>query len=68
MSNREYPDLSEFYRRKEARRQVEAKRPVSEKLAAVKRLRDLERSLADIRQQNKAKRVAKQIKIEIKTR
>ena len=68
MSKREYPDLSEFYRRKEARRQVEAKRPVSEKIAAVKQLRDLERSLADIRQENKAKRAAKQIKIEIKTR
>jgi hypothetical protein len=68
MSNREYPDLSEFYRRKEARRQVEAKRPVSEKIAAVKRLRDLERSLADIRKENKEKRAAKQIKIEIKTR
>lgn len=66
--NREYPDLSEFYRRKEARRQVEAKRPVSQKLAAVQRLRDLERSLADIRKENKARRAAKQVKIEIKTR
>ena len=66
--DREYPDLSEFYRRKEAHRQVEAKRPVSEKMAAVRRLRDLERSLADIRKENKAKRAAKQIKIDIKTR
>ena len=67
-STNKYPDLTEFYRRKEAHRKVEAKRPVSEKIATVERLRKLENSLADIRKENKAKRAAKQIKIQIKTR
>jgi hypothetical protein len=67
-SSNKYPDLTEFYRRKEARRKVEAKRPVSEKIATVERLRQLENSLADIRKENKARRAAKQIKIQIKTR
>ncbi|HXQ34099.1 MAG TPA: hypothetical protein VN843_08810 [Anaerolineales bacterium] len=66
--NKSYPDATEFYRQKEARRKAEAKRPVSEKLAAVVRLRDFERSLQDVRQANRAKRVAKQIKVQIKTR
>ncbi len=35
---------------------------------AVVRLRDLERSLANTRQMNKAQRAAKQIKLKIKTR
>ena len=63
-----YPDLAEFYRQKEARRKEDAKRPISEKMAAVIRLRDFERSLAKSRKMNKAQRLAKQIKIEIKTR
>ena len=67
-SRKKYPDLTDFYLRKEARRKVEAKRPVSDKLATVERLRDLENSLADIRKENKAKRATKQIKIHIKTR
>ena len=65
---KKYPDLTEFYRRKEARRKLEAMRPVSEKMAIVEKLRKFQSSLADIREQNKAKRAAKQIKIEIKTR
>ena len=71
MSNKtsdRYPDLTELYRRKEARRKLEARRPVTEKMATVARLRDFERSLADIRKANRAKRAAKEIKIEIKTR
>ena len=67
-SSNKYPDLTEFYRRKEARRKVEAKRPVSEKIATVERLRQFENSLANIRKENKARRAAKQIKIQIKTR
>lgn len=63
-----YPDPTELYRRKEANRKNEAKRPVSEKMAAVARLRDFERSLEDIRKANRAKRAAKEIKIHIKTR
>jgi hypothetical protein len=63
-----YPDPTEFYRRKETNRTNEAKRPISEKMATVTRLRDFERSLADIRKANRSKRAAKQIKIHIKTR
>ena len=65
---REYPDLTEFYRRKEARRKVAASRPVSEKMAVVVRLREFEHSLAEVRRVNKEKRAAKQISINIKTR
>ena len=63
-----YPDVTELYLRKEAYRKNEARRPVSEKMATVARLRDFERSLAGIRKANRAMRAAKQIKIEIKTR
>ena len=63
-----YPDPTELYRRKEANRKNEAMRPVSEKMAAVARLRDFERKLEDTRKANRARRAAKQIKIEIKTR
>jgi hypothetical protein len=71
MSNdqhRNNPDSAEFYRQKDARRISEAQRPVSEKIAAVVRLRDLEQSLANTRKMNKAQRAAKQIKLKIKTR
>jgi hypothetical protein len=70
MSNNKtrYPDPTEFYRRKEAHRKLEARRPVTEKMAAAARLRDFERSLANIRKVNRAKRATKEIKIEIKTR
>lgn len=68
-SDREdYPDPTELYRRKEANRKDEATRPVSEKMAAVARLRDFERKLEDVRKANRARRAAKQITIEIKTR
>ena len=66
--NKTYLDPTELYKRKEAQRKNEAKRPVSEKMAAVTRLRDFERNLEDIRKANRAKRAAKQVKIEIKTR
>ena len=62
-----YPDPTELYQRKEAHRKNEARRPVSEKMATVARLRDFERSLEDIRKANRAKRAAKEIKVEIKT-
>lgn len=65
---KDYPDTTELHRRREAHRKDEAKRPVSEKIAAVVRLRDFERRLGDIRRINRAKRAAKLIKIEIKTR
>jgi hypothetical protein len=63
-----YPDPTELYRRKEANRKNEATQSVSEKMAAVARLRDFERKLEGIRKENRARRAAKQIKIEIKTR
>jgi hypothetical protein len=69
MSNKKipdhYPDPTELYRRKEAHRKLEARRPVTEKMATVARLRDFERSLAETRKANRAKRAAKQIKIEL---
>ena len=67
-SNKNYPDTRELYRRKEANRKNEAKRPVSEKMAAVTRLRDFEDRLEHLRKANKAKRRAKQIRIQIKIR
>ena len=63
-----YPDPTELYRRREANRKNEARRPISEKMATVARLRDFERSLEDIRKANRLKRAAKEIKIDIKTR
>lgn len=66
--NNRYPDAVELYRQKEIQRQQEARRPISEKMAAVVRLRNFERSLEGVRQANRAKRAAKQITIRIKTR
>jgi hypothetical protein len=63
-----YPDPTELYRRKEANRKSEATQSLSKKMAAVARLRDFERKLEAVRQANRARRAAKQIKIEIKTR
>lgn len=65
---KKYPELTDFYRRKEAHRKAEAKRSISEKMETVARLRQFEQSLADIRQQNKEKRAAKQIRLTIRTR
>ncbi len=63
-----YPETDDFLRKKEALRKNIAKRPVSEKMAAVKRLRDLEQVLAKARDLNKALRGSKQIKLIVKTR
>ena len=63
-----YPDTTELYRRKEANRKNEATRSVSEKMAAVARLRDFEQELEGTRKANRARRAAKQVKIDIKTR
>lgn len=67
-SGKHYPDAREFYRRKEANRKQEAKRPIAEKMAAVARLRDFEKKLEITRRTNREKRAAKEIKIAIKTR
>lgn len=64
---KKYPDATEFYRRKEAGRKAEAKRPVAEKMVMATRLRDVEKTLAPIRAANKARRALNQIKILIKT-
>lgn len=66
--NKNYPDTTELFRKKEAQRKIEARRPVSEKMAAVVRLRDFERSLENVRKANRAERTTKGITIEIKTR
>ena len=66
--NKQYADSVELHRRKQAHREKEAKRPVSEKMAVVVRLRDFQRQLESIREANRAKREAKQIRIDIKTR
>ena len=58
----------DFYQRKETQRKAAARRPVSEKMAAVLRLRDFERALENTRKANRAKRAAKQITIKVKTR
>jgi hypothetical protein len=52
--NKDYPDTTELHRKKEAQRKTEARRPVSEKMAAVVRLRDLERTLESVRKANKS--------------
>jgi len=65
---KEHAGNVELYRRRADGRAQEANRPVSEKIATVKKLRDVERSLANTRQVNKALRKAKQVKISIKTR
>ena len=66
--NKRFPDTGELYRDKHAHRSVEAKRPISEKMAAVVRLRDFERALENTRKANRAKRAAKLIAIKFKTR
>ena len=66
--NKKYPDTTELFRKKEAQRKIEARRPVSEKMAAVVRLRDFGRSLENIRKANRAERATKGITIKIKTR
>lgn len=67
-SQKNYPDMREFYQRKELNRISEAKRPIAEKMAAVVRLRDFEKKLEKTRVANRAKRAAKEIRISIKTR
>ena len=66
--NKGYQAAGEIYLNKQAHRRVEAKRPISEKMATVVRLRDFERALENTRKANRAKRAAKQIAIKIKTR
>ena len=64
----EYSGNVELYQRMADARTQKAKRSVSDKIATVKKLRDVERSLVSMRLANKALRKAKQVKISIKTR
>ena len=64
---KEDSEVSKLYRRKEQQRKARAKRPVSEKLAIVSRLRDVQQKLAPARAANKAKRAADKVEIRIKT-
>jgi len=50
-----YPDVSELYRRREAARKTEAKRPIGEKLAVLEQLREIQEKLAPLREAHKAK-------------
>jgi len=61
-------DVAELYREMEERRKLRAKRPISEKLKVVERLRDLQKTLAPLRAANKAKRATSDVEIRIKTR
>jgi len=60
-------DVAELYREMEERRKLRAKRPISEKLAIAERLRDLQKVLAPVRAENKA-RATGDVEIRIKTR
>jgi hypothetical protein len=64
---KKYPDVTETYRRKEASRKSEAKRPVSEKLAIASKLREVQERLAPVRAANKAKRAGNKISIRIRS-
>ena len=62
---KKYPDVTEIFRRKEANRKDDAKRPVSEKMAIASKLRDVQERLVPARAANKAKRVGSKIRIRI---
>jgi hypothetical protein len=64
---KKYPDVTEIYRRKEANRKSDAKRPVSEKMAIASKLREAQERLAPVRAANKAKRAGNKIRIRIST-
>ena len=59
---------AKLYREMEERRELRAKRPISEKLAVAERLRDLQKALAPVRAANKTKRATGDVEIRIKTR
>ncbi|HEY5075667.1 MAG TPA: hypothetical protein VII34_13305 [Pyrinomonadaceae bacterium] len=63
---KKYPDVTELYKRKEAHRKSEAKRPISEKMVIASRLRDAQDKLAPIRAANKAKRSRRKVNIPIR--
>jgi hypothetical protein len=63
---KKYPDVSELYKRKEAHRKNEAKRPVSEKLAIASKLREVQEKLAPVRAANKSKRSLRKVMIRVR--
>jgi hypothetical protein len=64
---KKYPDVTELYKRKEAHRKTEAKRPIPEKIAIASRLREVQDKLAPIRAANKAKRSLRQVNIRVRS-
>ena len=62
---KKYPDVAELYKRKEAHRKNEAKRPISEKMVIASRLREVQEKLAPIRAANKANRFQRKVNIPI---
>lgn len=64
---KKYPDTTELHRQRKEQRKIAAKRPASEKMGIVAKLRDIEKTLAPVRAANKARRATKQIKIHTKT-
>ena len=48
-------DVEELYRRKEQSGKLRAKKPIAEKLAIAEELRDLQKTLAPIREANRLK-------------
>ena len=61
-------EVAKLYREMEERRELRAKRSISEKLAVAEQLRDLQKALAPVRAANKTKRATGHVEIRIKTR
>jgi tetrahydromethanopterin S-methyltransferase subunit A len=62
---KKHPNVTELYKRKEAHRKNEAKRPISEKMVIASRLREVQDKLAPIRAANKAKRSQRKVEIPV---
>jgi hypothetical protein len=62
---KKYPDVTELYKRKEARRKTAAKQSVSEKMVIASRLREVQNKLAPIRAVNKSQRSRRKIAIPV---
>ncbi len=60
--------VEDLFRAKEERRKRLANLPFEEKIAIVKKLQALSRTLKPIREANSAKRASEQVKIPIKTK
>lgn len=63
---KKYPDVTELYKRKQANRNKEAQRPVSEKIVIASKLREVQDKLAPVRAANKSKRLHRKLTIRVK--